>query len=394
MRKCLTLCCLLACMATVRYGFAQTQPESVLTAQEIALIKSFGPWPVTAPQDPGNELSGLLWAEQLGEKLFRDTDLSGNRSIACITCHLPAKGFADGLSVAVGAGTHVRNTQGLLNAGLQRWFGWDGGADSLWAASLRPILSDIEMNADVENVASLFRNKEYVARTLNQNADISVLTDAGLADAGLTNEELVVLLAKAIGAYTRTIVSPQSEFDIFRSRLLAGDEIEPEHYSASAVRGLKIFLGDANCHVCHFGANFSNGEFHDVGRPFFTGVGQVDSGRHSGIKRVRDDRYNLLGDFNGSANVHEARKTQTVKLAQSNFGQWRTPTLRNLTLTAPYMHDGSLATLKDVVNYYSDIDPARLHSKGEAILKPLNLDEQSKTDLVRFLESLSPANTH
>ena len=118
-------------MATVRNGFAQHQPESALTAQEISLLKSFGPWPVTVPQDPGNELSGLQWAEQLGEKLFRDTDLSGNRSIACITCHLPAKGFADGLSVAVGAETHVRNTQGLFNAGLQRWFGWDGGADSL-----------------------------------------------------------------------------------------------------------------------------------------------------------------------------------------------------------------------------------------------------------------------
>ena len=82
-----------------------------------------------------------------------------------------------------------------------------------------------------------------------------------------------------------------------------------------------------------------------------------------------------------------------MKLTQSNFGQWRTPSLRNLTLTAPYMHDGSLATLKEVVDYYSDIDPARLHSKGESILKPLDLDEKSRLDLVKFLETLSPANT-
>ena len=87
---------------------------------------------------------------------------------------------------------------------------------------------------------------------------------------------------------------------------------------------------------------------------------------------MRDDRYNLLGNFSSSANANDARKTHTVKLTQSNFGQWRTPSLRNLTLTAPYMHDGSLETLKEVVDYYSDIDPTRLHSKGESILKPVS----------------------
>ena len=377
------LCCLLVSVVTAKVGFAQTEHGAVLSDREISLLKSFGPWPVSTPQDPGNELSGLQWAEQLGEKLFSDTDLSGSRRMACITCHLPDKGFADGLKVAVGTGTHVRNTQGLLNAGLQRWFGWDGGADSLWAASLRPMLSDIEMDANVSDVASLFREKDYVRVAFAQHADISTLTD----------EAFVVLLAKAIAAFTRTISSPQTEFDVFRSRLLAGDLAALESYSAEALRGLKIFFSDANCHVCHFGANFSNGEFHDIGRPFFTGVGQVDSGRHSGIKRVRDDRYNLTGSFNGDLEKRELRKTQTVKLVQSNFGQWRTPSLRSLTTTAPYMHDGSLATLRDVVDHYSEIDPTRLHSKGEAILKPLNLDEQSKTDLVRFLESLSLSNS-
>ena len=383
MYKLFVLCCLLVSLVTAKYGLTQAGQDSVLSDREVSLLKSFGPWPVSIPRDPGNELSGLQWAEQLGEKLFSDTDLSGNRRIACITCHLPDKGFADGLKVAVGAGTHVRNTQGLFNTGLQRWFGWDGGADSLWAASLQPMLSDIEMAANVEDVASLFREKDYVSAALAQHADIAALTD----------EAFVVLLAKAIAAFTRTLTSPQTEFDVFRSKLLAGDLTALESYSAQALRGLKIFLGDANCHVCHFGANFSNGEFHDIGRPFFTGVGQVDSGRHSGIKRMRDDRYNLTGSFNGAVVERELRKTQTVKLVQSNFGQWRTPSLRGLANTAPYMHDGSLATLRDVVDHYSEIDPTRLHSKGEAIIKPLNLDERSKSDLVRFLESLSLPGT-
>ena len=195
MHKVLVLCCLLVSVLTAEYAFAQTEHRSVLSDREISLLKSFGPWPVSAPQDPGNELSGLRWAEQLGEKLFSDTDLSGSRRIACITCHLPDKDFADGLKVAVGAGTHVRNTQGLLNTGMQRWFGWDGGADSLWAASLRPMLSDIEMDANVSDVASLFREKDYVTEALAPHADISTLSD----------EAFVVLLAKAIAAYTRTI---------------------------------------------------------------------------------------------------------------------------------------------------------------------------------------------
>jgi len=121
----------------------------------------------------------------------------------------------------------------------------------------------------------------------------------------------------------------------------------------------------------------TNGEFHDTGRPFFTGVGQVDPGRYSGIQRVRKDRYNLLGEFNEASQEAAKRKTRTVTIGQVNFGQWRTPSLRNLRQTAPYMHD---------------IDPQRLHSQGESILKPLDFDGRDREDLVRFLESLSTSD--
>lgn len=155
-----------------------------------------------------------------------------------------------------------------------------------------------------------------------------------------------------------------------------------------------IFLGEANCHVCHFGPVFSNLEFHDTGRPFFVGIGEVDPGRYSGIERVRKDRYNLAGPFNGNNDENEIRKTLSVTLGQVNFGQWRTPSLRNLVYTTPYMHDGSLDTLREVVDAYADIDPERIHSDGEAIIRPLALDEQEREDLVAFLEPLSAARTH
>jgi len=104
---------------------------------------------------------------------------------------------------------------------------------------------------------------------------------------------------------------------------------------------------------------------------------------------MRDDPFNLMGPHADGVRASDARKSGTVTLGQVNFGQWRTPSLRNLSLTAPYMHDGSLATLRDVVDYYADIDPTRLHRQGESLLNPLQLDNADREDLVRFLETLS-----
>lgn len=359
---------------------ALAQPAApVFTEGERALIRGMGPWPAEPPADAGNELSGLAWAERLGEQLFNDTDLSGDRQLSCASCHIESLGFADSRAVAIGAGQHLRNTQSLLNVGLQRWFGWDGGSDSLWAAAMRPILSDVEMAGDIETIAQRLRDKGYFTQAL---------TAAG-RDQPVDDEGLVVIAAKSIAAYTRVLISASTPFDRFRKSLLDGDRSNLAGYSPAAQRGLKIFIGAANCHVCHFGANFSNREFHDIGRPFFTAIGQVDSGRYSGIQRVRLDRYNLLGPFNGTGVTEEIRKTSSVKLGQLNFGQWRTPSLRNLISTAPYMHDGTMATLRDVVDAYADIDPDRLHTNGEAILKPLTLSDAERNDLVAFLRSLS-----
>jgi cytochrome c peroxidase len=140
--------------------------------------------------------------------------------------------------------------------------------------------------------------------------------------------------------------------------------------------------------VCHAGPAFSNGEFHDTGIPFFIEPGRVDAGRHEGIRKLLASRFNLLGPYNDDAARATATGTRHVALEHRNFGEFKTPTLRNLALTAPYMHNGRLATLRDVVQHYSTISPDRLHSDGEAILKPLKLSQQESRDLVAFLESL------
>ena len=337
------------------------------------------------PPDPGNEYSGLPWAEEVGRLLFHDTGLSGGGRLSCATCHQAERGFADGQPVAIGNETHFRNTQSLYNVGLQRWFGWDGGTDSLWAAAMRPLLSPMEMGSSVSAIAQYLRQSEPYHRYLERT-----VSDKVIALNAMTDQAIAVKATKLIAAYVRTIGSERTPFDRFRDAVAQGQSVDASDFSASAGRGLKIFLGEANCHVCHYGANFSNGEFHDVGRPFFTGVGRVDPGRYRGIERLRDDPYRLSGEYNGTNDVAEIRKTERVRQTRADWGRWRTPGLRNLTETAPYMHDGSLATLRDVVDAYADINPSRLHTEGESILKPLALTEQERQDLVTFLKSLSP----
>ena len=382
-------------------AFAQSKVE--FSEQEINAITSHGPWPVTVPPGAANELSGLRWAEKLGESLFSDITLSANQSVSCASCHQPENGFTDKLPVGIGLEKGVRNTQGLLDVGLQRWFGWDGGADSLWAATLRPMFNAHEMGNDISSLAKTLRSNELLLTALQSNFighsgnnisnNDTQSSNSSTSDnkrlVGLNDEELVVIAAKSIAAFMRTLRSGRTEFDRYRDALANGDVSAQLRYSESAKRGLKIFIGKANCRVCHFGSNFSNGEFHDTGRPFFTGVGVVDSGRYDGIKRVKQDRFNLLGQYGETSSHTDKLKTKDVKLSQLNWGQWRTPSLRNLILTGPYMHDGSLETLRDVVDAYADIDPDRLHAEGESILKPLDLNNDQRNDLVNFLRTLS-----
>lgn len=357
--------------------------EVDFSATELEQIWAHGPWPQLQPPDPGNEFSGNPEAERIGAQLFHDKGLSGSGDLACSDCHQAQHGFSDGLALAQGREQHHRNTQGLLDVALQRWFGWDGGADSLWAASLRPMLSSVEMNNSEAGIA-------HHLKSLPSSLWNRLSPEYSSASLQALDEKAVAVIgAKLIAAYMRTLVSEPTAFDRFRQGLLEQDELAIEAYPAAAKRGLKLFLGSANCRVCHFGANFSNGEFHDTGRPFFTGVGQVDPGRYDGIKRLRADPYNLLGVHAHAPDAVAQRKTRSVKLNQTNWGQWRTPSLRNLTKTAPYMHDGSIPTLRGVVDAYVDIDPDRLHANGESILQPLHLTDAERVDLVVFLRSLS-----
>jgi len=201
------------------------------------------------------------------------------------------------------------------------------------------------------------------------------------------DEQVLVDVGKALAAFQETLVSGRTPFDDFRDALARGED---SGYSESAKRGLKIFVGKGNCSTCHFGPHFTNGEFADTGIGFFAAPGRVDPGRSEGLKRLKGSPYNLLGRFNDDGSKSTATGTRHVELQHRNFGEWRVPGLRNVAQTAPYMHNGSLATLRDVVRHYSELNEDRLHADGERVLKPLRLSPAEVDDLLAFLESLSP----
>jgi cytochrome c peroxidase len=303
--------------------------------------------------------------------------LSPDGRFACATCHDAARGYADGQALASGRTPLKRNTLSLVNAGAWRWFAWDGGGDTLWGQSLRPILDPTEMAGSLAHTAARVRD----------DASLACRYRAAFGAApGRDDERVAVDAAKALAAFLETLVSGPAPFDRWRDALARGAD-DPA-YPAAARRGAKMFVGTGQCATCHTGPLFSNREFHDIGVPYFVAGGGVDSGRHAGIQRLRQARYGLLGGFNDAPAQSERRPVQHVELQPRNFGEFRVPSLRNLVASAPYMHNGSKASLHDVVRHYSELDPERIHADGERLLKPLRLSETEIDDLVAFLASL------
>jgi cytochrome c peroxidase len=205
---------------------------------------------------------------------------------------------------------------------------------------------------------------------------------------------LRVQAAKSLAAFVATLESPRTAFDDLRDALAdpragAAALAAARAYPADALRGLRIFVGEGRCALCHVGPAFTHGEFHDVGRPHMTPDGRPDPGRHAGIRTVRADPYNRLGRWSDATDPADAVRTRHVAESHRTFGEFRVPALRGAVYTAPYGHDGSMKDLAQVIAHYSELDVERLHTDGEALLRPLRLDAAGRADLVAFLATLS-----
>src|SRR5262245_2354463 len=351
------------------------------TESELTIILSHGPWPAPVPRDPSNRVSGNAEAIVLGTDLFFDPRLSGSGKKACASCHVPERNWTDNLRRGVGVVEVDRNTPTLMNLRGQRWYGWDGAADSLWSQSLRPIVDPRELAATPHHAAQLVRSDEQLACRYRRAF--------GRPPSPTDDEAVFVDVGKALAAFQETLISGRTPFDQFRDALARGESPSPFVYSETAQRGLKLFIGKAGCTACHSGPNFTSGEFFATGLSRFAPLGQPDPGRPEGIRQLRESRFNLLGAYSDDSTGASAQRTRQVSPESVNAGEFKVPSLRNLILTAPYGRDGGVETIAEVVRHYAGLDPVRLHAKDGRPARPLNLSPVEQTELVVFLESLS-----
>jgi cytochrome c peroxidase len=268
----------------------------------------------------------------LGKQLYYDARLSADNTVSCATCHDPAKGFSNGDQFATGVGGKKggRNSPTVINAAYQAFQFWDGRAGTLEDQALGPIQNPIEMNL---SLADLEKRLRGIAGYREQFQKV------------FGREPMSADVAKAIAAYERTVLSGDAPYD----RFTAGDT---KALSEAAQRGWKLFNGKANCTACHAGPNFTDNGFHNIG--IGMGAKEPDIGREA-VSKMEGDR-----------------------------GSFKTPTLREIARSAPYMHDGSLKTLIEVVEHYNKGGTPNAYLDEEMF--PLKLTNEEKADLVKFLE--------
>jgi cytochrome c peroxidase len=306
---------------------------------EVAAPRGLPPVPIPPDNRPTTDSIAL------GRKLFYDVKLSRDDTLSCASCHNPALHFTDGQQVAKGISGQLgtRNTPSLLNAAYNIDQFWDGRAASLEQQAGSPIASPKEMNLPHEICLTRL------------NADQAYRDEFAKAfGPGVITMEKVV---KAIAGFERTLLSGNSPFDRYQ---YGGDKTA---LSAAAIRGLAIFTDKTrgNCSTCHTvgekSALFTDGKFHNLG-----------AGMNSNGELADLGRYTHTG-------------------SDADRGAFRTPSLRNVAQTAPYMHDGSLKTLKDVIDFY--VGGGNSTPQLDREMKPLKLSAQDRSDLVIFLKALT-----
>jgi cytochrome c peroxidase len=381
------------------------------TAEERAILLELSPLP-EPPADPTNAYSESEAAARLGQALFFDARLSADGTISCATCHDPERSWTDGKPLARGLSGHPRHTMTLWNAAYNRWFFWDGRKDTLWSQALSPledarehgtsrlailhvIAGDPDYARAWRGVFGLLPELSDTRRFPREGRPVEAEPEHPHAQAWATmdpaDQELVdrafVKVGKAIAAFERKLVSRHAPFDDFVAGLREDDPARIAALDSRAQRGARLFVGKARCVLCHDGPNFTDLEFHDNRVP--VGEEGGDPGRKLGIRRLQRDPFNSL-----SVHADDGGRSGRIKvglLAQdSHVGKlFKTPTLRNVARTAPYMHEGQLASLAEVVRFYSRLENATPENPSERLVVPLSLSEEEEADLVAFLESLS-----
>ena len=275
---------------------------------------------------------------ELGKQLFFDGRLSRNNHVSCAYCHIPGSGFSDPHPTSLGVDDLIGGRQAptVLNTAFSPLLFWDGRARSLEEQALGPIQNPIEMAETLEHLVVKLRTVKGYRRQF-RNVFGTEISSQGIA--------------KAIAAFARTLISTNSAFD----KYALGDK---QAMNQAAIKGMALFKGNARCILCHNGPNFTDNQFHNLGVPQ-VGPLKVDLGRYDVTRREQDK------------------------------GAFKTPTLRSILETAPYMHDGVFLSLEEVIEFLDKgggADPSL-----SPLMKPLGLTQEEKADLLAFLEALTGA---
>lgn len=403
MKKLLLPLAAVALIAALGWNYLAIPGSASWTDEELRLIASLSLDALPPlPDDPSNAVADDPAAAEFGHRLYFDTRLSGNGEVSCASCHRPELMFTDGLPLAVGTGIGPMHTPSLVGVAYSPWFYWDGRKDSQWSQALAPLEAKHEHATDrVEILQLIAGDPVYRSQYEAVFGPLSVpagLPESGSPDGDATQREnwhamgkqaqTQVSLAfsrvgKALAAYQRKLMPGRSRFDDYATQLEAG-EAAPAELSDSEAAGLKLFIGEGQCVTCHNGPLFTNHEFHNTG--VLAVRGQMPSmGRYDGIRTSREDPFNCLGQFS-DATASECVELRFARDTNDLVGALKTPTLRNIAQTAPYMHGGQMANLSEVIEHYNDA-PSSMLSHNEA--KPLGLRAVQRRQLEEFLLTLS-----
>jgi len=302
------------------------------TPAERSRILSLGPWPPPAAAQARLDDATALARIDLGERLFHSARLSGAGGVRCASCHEPFRRFTDGRARAHGLADGARNTPTLLDVATHRVFGWDGARDRLDAQSLRPMRDPAEMGASPSHVAALVRS----------DADLRARYVAAFGTAPQGDDEAVFeAVGRALAAYETMLASARTPFDEWRDALASGRD-DAAGLDPAARRGLRLFVGRGECIACHSGQMLGDDALH---------VSTVHS--------LRPDGTPDAGHAGAPANA------------------FRTPSLRAVAATAPYMHDGSVDRL---------CEAARPHALADGATAPAtSLTAAERDDIAAFL---------
>ncbi|MCA9548283.1 MAG: hypothetical protein KC613_27960, partial [Myxococcales bacterium] len=343
------------------------------TAAERALVAGLM-GPVALAPDPTNRVADDPQAAALGQALFF-SDALGPGDANCPFCHSPEPAFSGPLSYDQHGGLRFRNVPSLINAAAQPWLFWDGRADTSWGQVVTPFEDPEEMASDRVFIAravaadpALRGPYEALFGPLPAALEGTALPDratpfptaqpelqaAWAALSAADQQALSEVLAnvgKAIAAFQRTLVHTEGPFDRFARALMAGDPAAGALLSPQAVEGLRLFIGPAGCLACHHGPTLSDGAFHNLGQAPFARDAHPD-GRAGAIPRLLASEFNAAGPYSDAPDGdHAARLADLLLEDPGTPGRFKTPTLRNVALTGPWLHDGRFHTLADVIRF-------------------------------------------